>query len=348
MISIVTAAHRVLPWYNLRLISVCAQEYDDWEWIIFDNSPNGEVSKYVDEFFYGMQGTHYLWCKNKIKCYHDPMNDVTLSKGRIGMCKNMAAKLSSCKMDEFLLFLDSDDFLYPNLLQDAHEAFLQNPKSEGLFFMLDLCLAQNIFGGNFDFCYDYKGWINNTKYNKEKLNELKEYGFDKLDGYYEFEKKVLSEKKNQMDCAKIINYKHTLSFPYTTVSFSFDDIITMNPDGINFFDTFLETVCFVRKKDFWRVTERMGFNESCSQDDCVALNFSLLNNPIFLKKPGMSIVAPINDNTGKRDSATTQVMSDMDNNENNIVDNVKSIYEKYYRKRYDKFGFNPIVPIVWE
>lgn len=281
MISIVTAAHRVLPWHNLRLISVCQQNYDDWEWIIFDNSPNGEVSDYVERFFVNMQGTLYPWCKDKIRCYHDPLEGISMENGRVGIAKNMAVKLTSCKMDEFLLFFDSDDFMYPDLLKNAHNAFCANPNSEALFFMLDNCLCQNLYDGDFFKHNYYKDWVNTTKYNKDKLEELKEYGFDKLIGFKEFEEKVLTETQRKMDGATLIDYKHSLKFPDTTISFDFDDVITMNPAGINFFDTFLETVCFVRKKDFWRVTQRKGFNEYCSRDDNVTLNFTQLNNPIF-------------------------------------------------------------------
>ena len=49
----------------------------------------------------------------------------------------------------------------------------------------------------------------------------------------------------------------------------------------------------------------------------------------------MSIVMPV-DETGYRNSATTHVTSDMNDNVNNIVENDKKIVMNAYKRRYVK------------
>ena len=92
--------------------SVLKQTFIDWEWIIIDDSPQG-----VDDHFKFL--TDNLLDK-RIRLYKRSKNS-----GNIGNVKNEAVMM--CK-GSFVLELDHDDEILPDVLAEANRAFTENPE----------------------------------------------------------------------------------------------------------------------------------------------------------------------------------------------------------------------------
>ena len=91
--------------------SLQSQSLKDWEWILIDDSPEDEHFIFLRNF-----------CKNdkRIRLYKRDCNS-----GNIGNVKNEAASLCRGK---YVLEMDHDDRILPNLLEDAFKVFESDPQ----------------------------------------------------------------------------------------------------------------------------------------------------------------------------------------------------------------------------
>lgn len=109
-ISIFTPAYKTLEKFDRVYNSVISQSYDNWEWVILDDSPNEENFNYI---------------KNIIKDdYRIRLFKSNTQDGFIGSTKRKAASL--CNGD-YLLELDHDDELYHLALEYIVNAFKKYP-----------------------------------------------------------------------------------------------------------------------------------------------------------------------------------------------------------------------------
>lgn len=143
MISIITPTHKPCVLLDLTIKSVLTQTYDDFEWVVLDNSQEGYFENYLNDFF--LNNPHLEYRRDKIKIHHKLCEDYN-----IGRLKNECVSLTNCGEDEYVLLLDHDDFLNPRLLEYVHDLEVRYP------------LAQFINGDNVTLEYDIQketfGW----------------------------------------------------------------------------------------------------------------------------------------------------------------------------------------------
>jgi glycosyltransferase involved in cell wall biosynthesis len=124
------------------------QTMNDWEWVIVDDSPDEEHFKFLKEQFLK---------DNKVRLYRRSQNS-----GSIGDVKNEAVSLCRGK---YVLELDHDDEILPNVLYDASIEFHNDPEV-GFIYMDFINTYEN--GGNTKFgdfiCKGYGGYYS-QKYN---------------------------------------------------------------------------------------------------------------------------------------------------------------------------------------
>ena len=101
--------------------SLKKQTFDDWEWVIIDDSPNDETWNILEE----ISKNDYRVKVHKI---------YPLSEGNIGLVKHRAGSLCS---GEWLVELDHDDTLISTCLQELHNASLKHPNAG--FMYSDVC-----------------------------------------------------------------------------------------------------------------------------------------------------------------------------------------------------------------
>lgn len=93
--------------------SLCRQSYENWEWVIFDDSDDeGKTLELIREIASG---------EPRITVFSSVRRS-----GKIGEVKRRACALSQ---GEFLVELDHDDELTPNALADIVESFRNNPNA---------------------------------------------------------------------------------------------------------------------------------------------------------------------------------------------------------------------------
>lgn len=113
MISIITPTNKTMKYFDNTIDSVMSQTYDDFEWVILDNSVDGYVSPYLDGYF--RRNPQYQDRAEKIKVYRE------YAVGKpIGYYKNRCVELTSCNDDEYVLVFDHDDFMSATTLEDVH------------------------------------------------------------------------------------------------------------------------------------------------------------------------------------------------------------------------------------
>jgi glycosyltransferase involved in cell wall biosynthesis len=101
--------------------SLKKQTFDDWEWVIIDDSPNDETWGILQEI-----------SKNDFRVKVHKI--YPLSEGNIGLVKHRVASLCS---GEWLVELDHDDTLISTCLQELHNASLKHPNAG--FMYSDVC-----------------------------------------------------------------------------------------------------------------------------------------------------------------------------------------------------------------
>ena len=104
----------IIPVYNTPkedlkrcLDSISNQTYNDYIVYIIDDGSNQETKAYLDE---------YVYDKNKIKLYH-------IENGGVSHARNTGIELSN---NEYITFVDADDTVTPNFLEEAHQMMIEN------------------------------------------------------------------------------------------------------------------------------------------------------------------------------------------------------------------------------
>lgn len=128
--------------------SLKAQTLKDWEWVIIDDSPDDKHFEFLRQQF-----SH----DDRIRFYRRSQNN-----GSIGNVKNEAVSLCRGK---YLLEMDHDDEILPDVLQDAANLF-DNRQDVGFIYMDFICSyenGENQWYGDF-ICKGYGGYYS-MKYN---------------------------------------------------------------------------------------------------------------------------------------------------------------------------------------
>jgi glycosyltransferase involved in cell wall biosynthesis len=105
--------------------SLKKQTFKDWEWVILDDSPDDEHFKFLRE---------NLINDNRVRLYRKGENS-----GNIGNVKNEAVSLCRGK---YILELDHDDEILPDVLQDSVNLFDSN-NEVGFIYMDCSCIYEN-------------------------------------------------------------------------------------------------------------------------------------------------------------------------------------------------------------
>ena len=181
MISIITPTHKPCVMLDLTIKSVLYQTYDDFEWVILDNSSDGYFESYLNNFFDTYPYLRYL--RSKIHVHRKIYEDLC-----IGKIKNDLVELTNCGEEEYVLLLDHDDLLDNKALERFYDMSKCYPTADyitGDYVRLYCCLPNyylsptyyndelvtdniRLVSGELNLCcgelnYDF-GYINNYTY----------------------------------------------------------------------------------------------------------------------------------------------------------------------------------------
>ena len=337
MISICTAAHKVIPFLNLRIINVCSQSFKNWEWVVVDNSKDGCVKKYFDDFFNEMQGVYFPECREKIRVFHEPFDGVEIKDGRVGKVKNLSVKLSTCKNDECFVMLDFDDFLVDGFLNTLNKIANERPDIEYVSGDCVTELCQNIEDGYF-VTNDFVSKMYLSKPCNEHLDKLLKYGCQKMKGFSEYCNFYKESSHERFVEVPVGVY---MDFPY--VSFR---LVLRNSNTVNnqffYLNTYLHPHAY-RKGPFFEKIK--GFCEDLPTEDIVNLRTPYLLKTMYVKKPCYIQVSMLSNYT-KRISGTFDVAKEV------VLGNFAKEQEEYEKhccwERYETLGKNMINPIPFE
>ena len=125
MISIIMPTHNRPPMIDMTLLSVLSQDYDDYEFIVVDVSPDKYFEDYVDNLLnvnpiFSMHKEK----RNRVKIVHADCNPRLLGAVRTAGVKN------AVQDNDMVVFLDHDDFLGNCLLKYINVALRQYPDTE--------------------------------------------------------------------------------------------------------------------------------------------------------------------------------------------------------------------------
>jgi glycosyltransferase involved in cell wall biosynthesis len=141
--------HKIMRVYN----SLKEQTLKDWEWIIMDDSPDDTHFQFLRD---------NMLNDNRIRFYRHSQNN-----GSIGNVKNEAVSLCRGK---YVLEMDHDDEILPDVLQDAANLFDSNPEV-GFIYMDFICVyesGENQWYGDF-ICKGYGGYYSMKYKDKWRL-----------------------------------------------------------------------------------------------------------------------------------------------------------------------------------
>jgi hypothetical protein len=141
--------HKIMRVYQ----SLKEQTLKDWEWIIMDDSPDDKHFQFLRTNFNN---------DNRIRFYRHSQNN-----GSIGNVKNEAVSLCRGK---YVLEMDHDDEILPDVLQDAANLFDDKP-DVGFIYMDFICSyesSENQWYGNF-ICKGYGGYYSMKYKDKWRL-----------------------------------------------------------------------------------------------------------------------------------------------------------------------------------
>lgn len=337
MISICTAAHKIIPWMNLRIINICNQSFKDWEWVVLDNSEDGCVKKYFDEFFESKQGACYSECREKVKVYHEPFIGVGIKDGRIGKIKNRAIQLSTCKNDEFFVLLDFDDFLVDGFLNTLDEIATQRPDIEYVNGECITELCQNIENGEF-FINNYVSDNFLTQPYDDHINKIWEYGCGKMNGFASY---IEHYKNSSHERFVVVPVNVKLEFPPIGVVLNLKQANKVNTQFF-YLNTYLHPQSF-RKGTFFEKLN--GFCETLPSEDVVNIRIPYTLKTMYIQKPCYVQVAMVS-NYDIRVSGTSEVEDVLDSGE--YIDLYKEYAKNCCWERYKVLGENMMTPIPFE
>lgn len=321
-ISIITPCNRVIPWFNAHLINVCSSDYDDWEWVILDNSPDGCVKQYVDDFFSNMQGIYYPHCRDKVKCVHEPFDGISVKDGRMGKLYNRCVGLTICGDDGFILKLDSDDFIYPYLLNAIHDISVTYPECEAISGMCNQSLCQFIESGMFTHQTDGMRIWNDYAYENE-IELLRNNGFNGV-GFDEYADRCIN---GGFRVLRVEDVHSKLSIPYVGIEFEFDNATVLNENGYPFITGFGHPIIFKKKAFLEKIG---GFGEKYSvEDGATMLMPFVFDDVVYINKPVYVQVSMINDKDLTRNSMMLEVMVHLNENmhKDMRISNLMRVYD---------------------
>jgi glycosyltransferase involved in cell wall biosynthesis len=141
--------HKIIRVYE----SLKAQTLKDWEWVIMDDSPDDTHFQFLRQHFQD---------DNRIRFYRHSQNN-----GSIGNVKNEAVSL--CR-GQYVLEMDHDDEILPDVLQDAANLFAEKP-DVGFIYMDFVCAYENGDNQSYgDFiCKGYGGYYSMKYKDKWRL-----------------------------------------------------------------------------------------------------------------------------------------------------------------------------------
>lgn len=337
MISICTAAHKIIPWMNLRIINICNQSFKDWEWVVLDNSEDGCVKKYFDGFFKTGNGIYYPECREKIKVYHEPFTGVEIKDGRIGKIKNRSIQLSTCKYNEFFVLLDFDDFLVDGFLNILDKIAKQRPDIEYVNGESITELCQNIEDGEF-FIDNYVSENFLTKPYDKHLNIIRKHGCSEMNGFKEY---CDYYEKSEHERFKVVPINVTMKFPPTDMELNLTRANVVNTQFF-YLNTYMHPQSFRKGCFFGKLN---GFCETLPNEDVVNIRIPYLFKTMYIQKPCYVQVAMIS-NYNVRVSGTSLVEDAVSNGEfNETYDN---FVKKCCWERYVVLGKNMMNPIPFE
>lgn len=333
MISLITPVHKLLPWWNLRLLGVCQQTYKDWEYIILDNSEEGFAKEYVKRFFDNGMGSDYAAeCRDKIKVYHDPMNDDRLlGNGRVGKLKNKCVELTTCGDDDIIVTLDYDDFLNTRSLEYMAMAVNDTDADIINFDFIDSMAMSCVNGDmythttNTIWCGVDGFWLFERTEEYKSLYEndsaFREYADSHVqkNGYLQYGKYYLE-------------YQGAFKYEYAN--------IRKTGDPWTLFNYGCER--FVGRK---RVLKKLGgYVDTLACEDLPLLYQSATEfKNVYVPYPYLAITTVINENKEKVNTLCTKEYVEI--GENPVFINMMG---KLFKERYDKFGLEPIKQNTYE
>lgn len=329
MISILTPAHRILPWHNLRLINVCSQDFDDWEWLILDNSKDGIVKDYVDRFFTEMQGVYYPHCREKVKVLHEPkFADIPFKDGKLGLMCNYLVGNASCSDNGFFVRLDYDDFFFDGFLKMVDAAIRMNPDTEFVTGAVSNDLVETD-SGHF-LTEDCGGLWGECVFNE--MRHMINNGWNNVDGFSEWANDMLMLNKWNRITEK---RNSSLSIPYTTFIFNVDCAYVLK-DGWGILDVPEHPMC-IKKGAF--LSKFGGFATFTSREDTLSALYPIaFENPLYIDNL-CYLRCVLVDNNGIRKSGTNEVLSERN------AEYESAILLDMWRRKYEKLGFrNKIIP----
>ena len=118
LVSIIIPAFNRAQLIGATLDSVLAQTYTNWECIVVDDGSLDYTTKVLDA---------YIKSDSRIQCFNRPSDSI---KGA-PTCRNIGIEKSK---GEYLIFLDSDDFLLPHCLENRIKKFIENSLFKFLVF----------------------------------------------------------------------------------------------------------------------------------------------------------------------------------------------------------------------
>lgn len=113
MISVVMPTHKKMPYLFQTVMSVLTQDASNYELIVVDASPEKYFARYFEE---NIVKNEQDYCKN-VKIY-EPTEKCKYP----GAMKMYGLKRTSCGSDDYVVFLDHDDFLVQHALRCIEEA----------------------------------------------------------------------------------------------------------------------------------------------------------------------------------------------------------------------------------
>lgn len=126
LISIVMPTHKPLSRLHATLGSVFQQEYNNWELIVVDSSDDKYFEKWFNE---NIENNIFLKqfkkYKNKVKIIK-PTKDTTYP----GNMYLEGLNCTSCDENDFVIFLDDDDFLANHLFENIYDISYKYPEVE--------------------------------------------------------------------------------------------------------------------------------------------------------------------------------------------------------------------------
>ena len=112
-VSIITPTFNRLHFLRETCENIFKLNYNNWEWIIIDDGSTDGTNKFLVELHNG---------SNKVRFYKRSANH---SKGPSG-CRNQGIDLAT---GEFLVFVDDDDIVHPELLKVTTDILVENPEA---------------------------------------------------------------------------------------------------------------------------------------------------------------------------------------------------------------------------